>query len=94
MEIKRRVLFECLGCRTLHPTKSKAFRCKCNNLCSEDIKGFHSWIYQYSFLDLAFYKCKKCEKELVGKTTPKKNDPLDEIFVKRKNAKEIRGEQK
>ena len=34
------------------------------------------------FLGMAFYKCKDCGKELIGKTELK-YDPLDEIFIQK-----------
>ena len=80
IKIKKRTFFECPKCKTLYQTECKAIRCGCDKFCSNDLKGRHAWHYQNSFMGMAFYKCRKCGKELIGKTTFKK-DPLDEIFI-------------
>ena len=68
MEIKEIKCYKCLKCATIYISKEDAYNCKCNNKCSDNISGFHSWIYLHSFKELAFYKCKKCGMELIGKT--------------------------
>ena len=85
-KIRRRDCFECLKCRTIYFNKREVINCNCDKLCSSNINGFHKWIYLYSILGMAFYKCKDCGKELIGKTELK-YDPLDEIFIQRGNLK-------
>lgn len=82
IKTKERICFECLKCRTLYFIKSEAINCNCDKLCSSNTRGLHNWVYLYSVLGMAFYKCRNCNKELVGKTEFKK-DPLNEVFIER-----------
>ncbi len=86
MEIRKVTCFECLKCRTTYMDIQEARKCSCDNKCSNNTNGFHSWLYIHSFNGLAFYKCQDCGKELIGITQDEK-DPLDAIFVDKINRK-------
>ncbi len=69
-KFKKFTAYECISCGNIYKNYKDVQNCGCDKLCSGDMKGRHSWIWKLSIksLGVAFYECKNCGKEIIGKT--------------------------